>query len=272
MSDAESNGSLSGTERILAAVKVLEHTLPAQAPLGDFVHHNTLHGYQSRPFPQALAHSRKVSGHYGYLPAATFQSLYRQGRIERKDLEAVIAADPELKADQLIGSIPRGVLIRLRLEHDIKPLTAVQLAWEIEEKQALTHLHPDVNGSSRALVMAWGEEKTLGDLWRAALEQFGVQYNPWYRENRLDGVVEQESDFATDSLFSENQRSSEEIMAQIRLETTTLWRDLTGEVGVSLSFRSLLLALTGEDILAQFYPFLLRGLSAFLDLGVAGWS
>ncbi|MEN8205268.1 MAG: putative inorganic carbon transporter subunit DabA [Pseudomonadota bacterium] len=84
-------------------IEHFEHILPAQAAIKDFVHHNTLHGFQQLPFPQALAAANKVTGAYGYLPEEQFQAGYRAGRISREDLEQVLNADPELNAANGIG-------------------------------------------------------------------------------------------------------------------------------------------------------------------------
>ena len=95
----------------------LEHVLPGQATIRDFVHHNTLHGFQHLPFPQALAEARHITGNRGYLPLERFRAYFAEGRIALEDLAAVVDADADLDADQPLhwaqpGAEPDPVLRR----------------------------------------------------------------------------------------------------------------------------------------------------------------
>ncbi|MBF0427403.1 MAG: DUF2309 domain-containing protein [Magnetococcales bacterium] len=246
----------------------MEHLVPGQAVITDFVHHNTLHGFQHYPFPKALIEARKVTGIYGYLPITRFRALYAQGRIGRDDLESVIAGDRELAAETPIGSTRRREILRLLLEQEINPLTAVQLAWEIEEQGALSRVHPAVDAQIRAGFQADGEAETVAELWQACLELFGLHHSDWYSEERLDLSTEEDPPF---SLEETGQSDQQRILAQIKQEAERIWDELEARVGVTLTLRGLLKVLTGEDILDGVRPYLLRYLASFLDLGVAAW-
>lgn len=264
MSHPEPTTPMTRQERILQSVRHLEHVVPAQAPLTDFVHHNTLHGFQHLPFPQALAAARKVTGIFPFLSSTRFRALRKEGRIDREDLEAVIAKDPDLTTNAPLGPTTRGEIVRLVMENEIKPLTALQLAWEIEEQNVLTRPHPDVKASYTA--------QEVTDLWQAALERFELHHSDWYKEERLDLSAEEESLFPTDDALRATHEDQGKIIGQIRQAADYLWCELRDQVGDTLTLRGFLLALTGEDILEAFRPYLLRVLASFLDLGVAGWS
>lgn len=68
-----------GVDEILHELK---HFLPAQAPLKDFVHHNTLHAFQNLPFHQALKQAKIQFGFKGYLSLESYRVLYREGKIK----------------------------------------------------------------------------------------------------------------------------------------------------------------------------------------------
>jgi uncharacterized protein YbcC (UPF0753/DUF2309 family) len=69
----------------------LKHFLPAQAPLMDFVHHNTLHAFQNLSFHEALATAHVKLGYQVYFPLETFRSLFEEGRISEAILERTLA-------------------------------------------------------------------------------------------------------------------------------------------------------------------------------------
>lgn len=76
-----------GVEEI---VHDLKHFLPAQAPLKDFVHHNTLHAFQNLPFHQALKQANIQFGYKGYLSLEAYRELYREGKIKGIILKKVL--------------------------------------------------------------------------------------------------------------------------------------------------------------------------------------
>jgi uncharacterized protein YbcC (UPF0753/DUF2309 family) len=69
----------------------LKHFLPAQAPLMDFVHHNTLHAFQNLSFHEALATAHVKLGYQVYFPLETFRALFEEGRISDAVLERTLA-------------------------------------------------------------------------------------------------------------------------------------------------------------------------------------
>lgn len=69
----------------------LKHYLPAQAPLKDFIHHNTLHSFQKLKFHEAIRNASEILGYRVTLSLHDFRSLYDAGRIREDVLERVIA-------------------------------------------------------------------------------------------------------------------------------------------------------------------------------------
>ena len=68
----------------------LKHYLPAQAPLKDFVHHNTLHAFQDFPFHEALHRASIIFGYKTYLPLSEYRMMYTDKRINPEILDSII--------------------------------------------------------------------------------------------------------------------------------------------------------------------------------------
>ncbi len=69
----------------------LKHFLPAQSPLKDFIHHNTLHAFQNLKFHDALRRASEILGYKVTLSLDEFRSLYQEKRIREDVLNRVIA-------------------------------------------------------------------------------------------------------------------------------------------------------------------------------------
>lgn len=68
----------------------LRHYLPAQNPLKDFVHHNTLHAFQNKHFFEALHEASEIFGYKTYLSIEDFRKRFNNNEISKTILNQVV--------------------------------------------------------------------------------------------------------------------------------------------------------------------------------------
>jgi uncharacterized protein len=227
----------------------LEHILPAQAPIKDFVHHNTLHGFQHLHFRTALAAAEAATGNHGFQSPQEFRAYYAEGRIDPGDLQAALDETPELRADDIVfGGVTRREVLLAGLRFDLKPLPASILQWRCEEAEALTRFQTGVGETARDRVCAGQDAPAaLKALWQACAAACRVE-----SRERIEP-------------------SPEAMQQRIKLAAERRIAELDAEFGCSLSLRGLLLRLTGRDLMDGLRPYLVRHLAAHLDQGMAAW-
>ncbi|MGK2953408.1 MAG: putative inorganic carbon transporter subunit DabA, partial [Thiobacillus sp.] len=235
----------------------LEHVLPAQAPIKDFVHHNTLHGFQHLPFREALAAAEAETGAHGFQPVETFRAYFRQGRIDLSDLNTALDETPELRAEALLpGGILRRDVLLTGLLFDLSPLTANTLAWHIEDMGALERFQDGVGEAAQARVLA-ELPAGLSSLWSTCQAVLGIADDP---------AAE-----SIERLPEEDEATQQWSERQLKHEAADQLAALLDRVGRDLSLRGLLLTLTGRDLMDELRPYLVRHLAAHLDQGMAAW-
>ncbi|MCW5559835.1 MAG: DUF2309 family protein, partial [Verrucomicrobiae bacterium] len=117
--------------RLAAALAHAAHCLPAQGPIGVFVHHNTLHAYQHLPFEQAVVEAGRLHRAEPYLPETTYCQALRDGRIVAEDIEAVVEREP----DVLIagGRVTRRRFRKELLLAGAREVPAATIPWHLED-------------------------------------------------------------------------------------------------------------------------------------------
>ncbi len=122
------------SERLAHWVEHLAHVLPAQAPIRDFVHHNTLHGFQRLPFPEALAAAHGLSGAQPYWSEERFRACLASGRVSRADLAAALDEAGIADLDQTLAGVSRRDVVLASLVVGNTRSAASRLAWLLAER------------------------------------------------------------------------------------------------------------------------------------------
>lgn len=264
-------------QQLRDAIAHFEHILPGQAPIKDFVHHNTLHGFQHLAFPKALKAAREYNGAFGYLPENKYRELYQQGRITLDDIQAVLNDDDSLNVGAAISEhLTRRDIITTALLYPLSCVTGCQLNWHIEELRALHRFQADVSQSHREQLLArsgLAETHAIHDLWNACLEKLNLQHFLLHPEEMVDLDPERAEGFLGETNQTDENSETElsSIHRQVRKEARNITGQLMRDVGHHITLRGLLLKLTGLDILDDIASDLQRHIANYLDQGLSAW-
>lgn len=262
-------------QQIKDSMAHLEHVLPGQAPIKDFVHHNTIHGYQHLPFQEAVAAAYKASGNSGYLPDEAFRKLHQEGRITTEHLLQVLVEDESLDADAVVfqsgyGPVRKQDLYLLALTTPLEPVTTCQLNWQIEEMDAFRRVQADVDTEpKRRLLETAGtrdEETAVNDLWQTCLQSLGLEHYALHPEDLVEVSLDESGPAPGDT------PDTQHLQRLIQKDAAKRLKQLLEDVGDNISLRSLIKSLTGTDLMDETLPIMIRRMAAFLDQGMASWS
>ena len=262
----DSTSELSHSHDLRHVVEHAAHLLPAQGPIEVFVHHNTLHAFEDRPFDEAVKAAQQRFGANPYFPEARYRELLNQGRITVADLNAVLKDDLGAHDTETIDGLGTRRQIRMAmLRHPLRVGPDAELRWAVAETDTLEKFRPEVPVRTREKLLdgtrTWLTERLseqgfwdndfcelMGDL----LQRFGRRPGQW-REPVWEEVTLQ--------LLWRICRRGVDNVPSIRHDEVKL-----------LHPRDLLLKATGEDINRYTHDVLIRFCGAFLDQGYAEWE
>lgn len=130
------------------SVEHASHYLPAQGPIGVFIHHNTLHAFQHLPFEQAVGEASEVYGTEPFLREEAYRDHLKTKRIQVEDMEAIL--DRETSATILPGRLDRRTLRKKLLLAPYRRFEPATIQWRIEETDLLQKTRSGADGEISA--------------------------------------------------------------------------------------------------------------------------
>ena len=153
---------------IETAVEHASHLLPAQGPIGVFVHHNTLHHFEDLKFEEAVVKAANIFDAEPYMALEAYQKCVASGRILPEDVDAILAAEPN-KLLLAKPELDRTTLRRAMLLPGVRDIRAENVEWLIEEGDLLQRLRRDIGESARHRLVedgaAWASSGKAQDGW-----------------------------------------------------------------------------------------------------------
>jgi hypothetical protein len=144
------------------------HYLPAQGPIGVFIHHNTLHAFQHDPFEKAVLDAAQLFKTEPYMSEEAYQKDRARGRILDQDIDDTLRREDD--AEILPGKLTRRQLRRALLIPGVRRVNGINISWQLEESDWLTAFRKEIDATAaRALA---------GDTPRALWEACAARVRP----------------------------------------------------------------------------------------------
>ncbi len=124
------------------------HRLPAQGPITQFVHHNTLHAYMDQPFWQAVRQVRKGSEVKTLPSEADARAAWQQGRLDPLDLALALGLPSPPCAD---GQLTAASLRWIAVQWGLPAVARERISWWLRTGKALAALTEGLPAAALAL-------------------------------------------------------------------------------------------------------------------------
>jgi len=126
----EDHSALSRRDRLLHAVEHAAHLLPAQGPIGVFIHHNTLHAFEHLPFERAVIEASQLFGTEPYMSEAAYRRDFARGRIHIDDINTVLESEPDVV---VFPGLTRRSLRRAMITPGVREFDGATILWRTEQ-------------------------------------------------------------------------------------------------------------------------------------------
>ncbi len=115
----------------------LQHFLPSQGPIKDFIHHNSLHALQNMRFYDAIFKGSEIFGFMPTLQLHDFRKLYAMGRVRESILDRILITQ---KGDAN-AAVWKDKLLKVQYNTQIKPrIGRLRAAWKTTYQLDLDNL------------------------------------------------------------------------------------------------------------------------------------
>ena len=162
---------------LTAIIDDAARVLPAQGPISIFIHHNTLHAFEDRPFEEAVERASTQLGTEPFLSESRYRDKLAAGRILPADVHALLQAQLGARgAEDVAGVGTRLDLWRAVVLHGIPAATGRELAWVLDETDALSRFRTDLPAGARSAATALDDaddrdqHRTVRRLWAACID------------------------------------------------------------------------------------------------------